>query len=396
MLEPAPRVAVNARGQAVAAWIDTKDRVRVAVATRPGRFGAAITLAKSGLRPNPTIAADGMVTVVWEQGEASLRFVRGKAGRFGSPKRLAPGSKREDGSAHAAAQPDGSVAVVYESEDELRTVTLSPAGKPSAPVTLGEGGFGHDSVRVAADGTVAACCVAPVAPETGTKVAVYRGEWTLASIPALGEDGRIETVFASAAQLILGVIDVRTEGDAGVSGIPGSAVAGEDHVLGAPRWASVSKPTRGLAPDVTIDGSGPHRARLPGEDGAAGVLARRAGLRERRGPRRPEADVEAGLPADGPPARRGRDRRLAGARRQVGRGARTPRALRLRTVPERPGTRDGARRGLPPGVRPRHQRLLRGAHLDLGRRGGPGQRVQLSRRQGWRARPRTVPGAAGE
>ena len=147
------------------------------------------------------------------------------------------------------------MAVVYESEDELRTVTLSPAGKPSAPVTLGEGGFGHDSVRVAADGTVAACCVAPVAPETGTKVAVYRGEWTLASVPALGEDGRIETVFASAAQLILGVIDVRTEGDAGVSGIPGSAVTGEDHVLGAPRWASVSKPTRGLAPDVTIDGS---------------------------------------------------------------------------------------------------------------------------------------------
>ncbi len=254
VLEPAPRVAVNARGQAVAAWIDTKDRVRVAVATRPGRFGAAITLARRGLRPNPTIAANGTVTVVWEQGEA-LRFARGKAGRFGSSKRLATGSKREDGSAHAAAQPDGSVAVVYESEDELRTVTLSPAGKPSAPATLGEGGFGHDSVRVAADGTVAACCVAPVAPETGTKVAVYRGEWTLASVPPLGDDGRIETVFASAAQLILGVIDVRTEGDAGVSGIPGSAVAGEDHVLGEPRWASVSKPTRGLAPDVTIDGS---------------------------------------------------------------------------------------------------------------------------------------------
>ena len=83
VLEPAPRVAVNARGQAVAAWIDTKDRVRVAVATRPGRFGAAITLARRGLRPNPTIAANGTVTVVWEQGEA-LRFARGKAGRFGS------------------------------------------------------------------------------------------------------------------------------------------------------------------------------------------------------------------------------------------------------------------------------------------------------------------------
>ena len=79
--EPAPRVAVNARGQAVAAWVDTKNRVRVAVATRPGRFGAATTLAKSGLRPSPAIAANGTVTVVWEQGEA-LRFARGKAGRL--------------------------------------------------------------------------------------------------------------------------------------------------------------------------------------------------------------------------------------------------------------------------------------------------------------------------
>ena len=197
--EPAPRVAVNARGQAVAAWVDTKKRVRVAVATRPGRFGAATTLAESGLRPSPAIAADGTVTVVWEQGEA-LRFARGKAGRFGRSKLLAPRtSKREDGSAHAAAQADGSVVVVYESDDDLRTVTLSPAGRPSAPVTLGKGGFGHDSVRVAADGTLAACCVEPVAPDTAPKVAVHRGAWGLIPAPDIGEDRRIETVFATAS-----------------------------------------------------------------------------------------------------------------------------------------------------------------------------------------------------
>ena len=258
VIEPAPRVAINARGQAVATWVDTRDRVRVAVATRPGRFGAVTTLAKEGLRPSPAIAADGTVTVVWEQGVA-LRFARGKAGRFAASKPLAPRTdKREDSSAHAAAQADGSVVVVYESDDEMRTVTLSPRGKPSAPVVLGEGGFGHDSVRVAADGTFAACCIAPVnsAPGVPAEVAVYRDEWRLVTSPALKEDDQIETVYASASELILGLIEVHSAGDAGVAGIPGSAVARGDDVFGALQWASVSKPTRGLAPDVTIDGSG--------------------------------------------------------------------------------------------------------------------------------------------
>jgi hypothetical protein len=196
-----------------------------------------------------------MVTVVWEQGEG-LRFARGKAGRFGEAKRLVPRSRREDASAHTAAQPDGSVVVVYESDDDVRALTLSPTGKPGAPVTLGEGGFGHDSVRADADGTLAVCCITPRESDTAPRVAVYRGEWRLVRVPPVGEDGRIETVFANASRLLLGVIDVRTEGDAGVSGIPGTAVADRSDAFAEPRWASVSKPTRGLAPDVTIDGSG--------------------------------------------------------------------------------------------------------------------------------------------
>src|SRR5262249_30003131 len=41
--ESAPRAAVNEQGAAVAAWVDLRYRVRVAVADRPGGFGAAIT-----------------------------------------------------------------------------------------------------------------------------------------------------------------------------------------------------------------------------------------------------------------------------------------------------------------------------------------------------------------
>lgn len=254
--EPAPRVAVNAKGQAVAAWIDTQDRARVAVAARPGRFGAAVTLGKSGLRPSPAIAPDGTVTVVWEQHEA-LVFARARDGKFGPAQPLAPKTKREDGDAHAAAQADGSVAVVYESNGDIRAVTLSPQGVPAAPVTLGQGGFGHNSVRAAADGTLTACCITPVnndpnvPPDLAPKVAVHRGAWKLVSAPDLGEDGEIETVFANAQQLILGVIDVRSSGDASSSGIPGFSLDGA-----VPVFARVSKPTRGLAPDVAIDGSG--------------------------------------------------------------------------------------------------------------------------------------------
>ena len=153
--------------------------------------------------------------------------------------------------------------MVYESDADVRTVTLSPAGRPSAPVTLGQGGFGHDSVRAAADGTLAVCCITPptstdpsVPPDTASKVAVFRGEWQLLPVSGLGENDEIETVFANAARAILGVIDVRSGGDAGVTGIPGSRVTDANNVFQAPIWASVSKPTRGLAPDVTIDGAG--------------------------------------------------------------------------------------------------------------------------------------------
>jgi hypothetical protein len=242
VIEPAPRVAVNARGQAAAAWVDAKDRVRVAVATRAGRFGAATTLARHGLRPSPAVAPDGTVTVVWEQSEG-LRFARAKAGRFGRAQVLAP---RESGSGFAAAKPDGTVVVVYEAGDDVRAVTLSRAGRAGAPVTLGTGGV---DARVAPDGTLAACCV-------GTAIAVHRSAWKLVPVPALGENTVIETVFASAKRLILGLLDVRTGGDAGDTGIPGIAAAGADDALGPPAWTAITQPTRGLEPDATIDGSG--------------------------------------------------------------------------------------------------------------------------------------------
>ena len=120
----------------MAAWIDTHGRVRVAVATRPGRFGAATTLARRGLRPAPAIGPDGTITVVWQGDHGTLRFARRAARRthFGAAVPLAArGNKRGDDSARVAAEPDGSAVVVYESGDNVRTVTIRAPGSPERP-----------------------------------------------------------------------------------------------------------------------------------------------------------------------------------------------------------------------------------------------------------------------
>ena len=261
--EPAPRVAVNASGAAVAAWIDTHYRVRAALATRAGHFGAATTLSAHGLRPGVAIAADGTATVVWQDAHGTLRYARGRT-HLGASARLTPrGSKQGDDSPRVAGEPDGSAVVVYESGDNIRAVTIPATGTSGAPVTFGPGRFDHDSVRAAPDGTLTACCVTPVATDpnvpadTAPRVAVYRpgGGWRLVSAAAVGKDV-IETVFGTASALVLGTLHVVHSGDAGNLGAPGLARAGADDVLGASQPAPVTQAGRALAPDVTVDGSG--------------------------------------------------------------------------------------------------------------------------------------------
>lgn len=125
----------------------------------------------------------------------------------------------------------------------MRSVTISPAGVPAAPVTVGRGGFGRDTVRAAPDGTLAACCVHPVVsdpnvpPDTTTRLALHRpgAGWSLVPLGALGEADAVETVYATQTDL---------------------ARAGAGGILGAPLRAPVDSPGRGLSAHVTIDGSG--------------------------------------------------------------------------------------------------------------------------------------------
>jgi hypothetical protein len=251
--EPAPRVAVNARGEAAAVWVDPRGRVRVALAARPGRFGAAATLAARGLRPSAAVGPDGAVTVVWQGAHETLRFARRPAGasRFGASRPLAPGDD-----ATPAAEPGGAAEAVYEDGGHVAAIAISPSGAPGAAVRLGAGGFDRDSTRAAPDGTLAACCIQPVVddpnvpPDTAEKIAVYRpaSGWSL--VPAVGHDA-IETVFATATELILGTVQVRHRGDAGATGVPGLA-----RLPAAPLRAPVENAGSGLTPNVAIDGSG--------------------------------------------------------------------------------------------------------------------------------------------
>jgi hypothetical protein len=269
VVEPAPRAAVNARGAAVVAWVDSTRggyRVRAATAPAGGGFGAAVTVAAKGLRPATAVAPDGAVTVVWAvahgKGE-DLWFARRAAGarHFGRARLLTRGGDM----AHAAAEPDGAVEVVYEAESHgVRTVEITARGVVRNMFALGPGYLDHDSVRAAADGTLAACCVAPVngdpnvPADTATKVGVYRhdGGWALVSATGFGRDDAIETVFANGTDLLTGVLEVHEGGDAGALGVPGIGRVGGLGPLAAPLLVPGVRPSRGLSPVVAIDGSG--------------------------------------------------------------------------------------------------------------------------------------------
>src|ERR1044072_5185941 len=134
--ETAPRVAVNARGQSVVAWVGAMQRVEVATGEARGRFSRSVRFEKA-FRPAVTIAADGTVVVVWSR-DGLLRYVRRAPGHgFSRPAVLVARSSRYgDDMAKAAIQPNGSTLVVYETAS--RTPTQGDrTGLPSEPVSRG-------------------------------------------------------------------------------------------------------------------------------------------------------------------------------------------------------------------------------------------------------------------
>jgi hypothetical protein len=269
-IETSPRVAVNARGQSVVAWIDATGRVRVATGDRRGRFSRPVVFEKA-FRPAVSISAGGTVLVVWSR-RSRLRFVRRSPGhRFTRPAQLvAPVSRLSDDSPKAAIQPDGATLVVYEAtvrtptlgyQTQLRSVRIAPSGRPGRSISVGAGSASRDGFGASSAGQVAVCCLTePAAPMTAIrpmKVATYaRGAGWTTLAPPLGPRQVVESVSPGLGDVSLGTVDVRHSGDGGTSGAPGLLRADARGVFAAPLAAPVTNPGRAFAPVVVIDGAG--------------------------------------------------------------------------------------------------------------------------------------------
>lgn len=271
VVEPAPRLALEADGSAAVAWSTGRDRIGVAVSRRSGRFGRPVDLGP-GYRPSVAMAG-GRVTVVWTRGRSLYVSRAGVDGRFSTPRELVdPGSKVGDDSAHLTAQPGGGVLVSYKNAfrdrsgtytTRLRAVMLSADGTAGPVRDLGTGFLDHDSFRSGPGGRAVICCLdSPVAPGTSQGFRTAAATFTPGSgwrrlSPPLSPRVAVETVAIGTGAVAWGTIDVKRSGDAGFLGVPGVIVAQPDGAFGPALPAAMSgPPTRGLHPVVAIDGSG--------------------------------------------------------------------------------------------------------------------------------------------
>ena len=265
-IETSPRIAVNARGESVVAWID-KDRVRVATGDGRGRFSRGVTFEKA-FRPAVSITADGVAAIVWSK-SGQLRYAWHVPGRgFSSPANLVPrGSKLGDDMPKAAIQPDGSTLVLYETATrtpatgyvtELRSVRIRRGPRPTKPTVIGRGSVARDGFGAASDGRVAACCTGDLANHARpATVAAYApaGGWAILAPPLRpGQD--VESVGVGRGDVVLGTVDVAHSGDVGVSGRPGLVRADSRGTFGAPLAAPVVRPGLAFGPVAAVDTAG--------------------------------------------------------------------------------------------------------------------------------------------
>ena len=264
--ETSPRVALNARGQSVVAWV-AKNRIRAAIGDARGRFGRSLAFEKA-FRPAVTMAANGTAVVVWSAG-GQLRYVRRAPGHgFSRPANLVPGSKEGDDMPKTAIQPDGSTLVLYENTTrtaagyvtELRSVRIRPGRRPTNPLVLGRGWVDRDGFG-ASDGHATACCLGvrgsifiPAPPRTVLAWSPAAG-WAILA-PALATREVVESVGQGHGEVVLGTVAVLHSGDAGTSGLPALLRAGAGGVFGAPLAAPVKRAGLAFGPVVAIDGSG--------------------------------------------------------------------------------------------------------------------------------------------
>jgi hypothetical protein len=266
-IEPAPRIAINARGATAAAWIASDGRVHVATAGRDGHFSAAVAFERA-YRPTVSISDRGAVTVAWSR-NGLLRFVRRLPGhRFSRPATLVPrGSRLGDDFPYAVAEDDGATLVVYVNAyrthdgtyvTRTRSVVVGGDGRPRRVVRVADGSPARDGFSATANGdaAVVTCCVANAdGVSRNASVAVYApGAGWRQVAPPLSTSEQVETVGPWRGDLTLGIVDVLHRGDSGSSGRPGLLRAGANGVFGPLLQAPVIKPGLAFGPVAAVDG----------------------------------------------------------------------------------------------------------------------------------------------
>jgi hypothetical protein len=168
---PKPRAAINARGQAVVAYVANRNALRVVLRSRAGRFGPAVTLAAARAQsPAVAIGREGTVAVAWIGFDGRLRVaVRRPGHRFGRPQTIGTAAYAP----WVAVDSRGNVTAMWArfgrpggggQDGTVQTAFRPVGGRFGAPVDLGLGRLGdHLPIAFDAGGTATLVWTGPPA-----------------------------------------------------------------------------------------------------------------------------------------------------------------------------------------------------------------------------------------
>lgn len=258
--EPVPRVAIDARGQALLAY-ETGDR-RLVVRTRTGgRFGKPLTLARE---VHDYAVAPGAVAYEAKDG----LHVAVRRGRAYKDRKVASGTGSEINGVAIAADPLGGWVVAERQfprrgsakPNRVRTLSLDATGAPTAPPQdLGLGQFGLDArptqaLAVLPDGRAVLVFQREGEAYDDPDPVVYalRPHGGTFGEPAVVGEGLTDPrVTVDGDRAVLSATMTTLCGDAGCAGRPRAIAVHPDGTLGAPVGPSLARPNRAFAPWAT-------------------------------------------------------------------------------------------------------------------------------------------------
>jgi hypothetical protein len=248
--EPAPRVAIDARGHALLAYETGKGRL-VASVRRKGRFARPVTLAR---RIHDHAVAPGAVAWVAEDGvHVATRTAAGFKAR-----RVARGTDGRIDGVSIAADPQGGWVVAERRfarrAHRVRALSLDAAGRAvGAPQELGPGHFGLDArptqaLAVLADGRAVLTFKRGDAHSEPVVYAVRPHGGAFSEPAAVGERLADPRVTVAGDRAVLTATAVTRCGESRCAGHPQAFPLNPDGSLGAPEGPALAQPTRAFGP----------------------------------------------------------------------------------------------------------------------------------------------------